>query len=83
MKINQNDICYNDTLTYYLLSKISTKADALRKESERWNKVGEYAVVAINEGIVTDTKSLEDAIELLNNSSLTPVEILEKITKTA
>lgn len=83
MKINQNDICYNDTLTYYLLSKISAKADALRKESERWNKVGEYAVVAINEGIFTDTKSLEDAIELLDNSSLTPVEILEKITKTA
>lgn len=82
MKINQNDICYNDTLTYYLLSRISAKADALRKESERWNKVGEYAVVAINEGIFTDTKLLEDAIELLNNSSLTPVEILEKITKT-
>lgn len=81
MKINQNDICYNDTLTYYLLSKISAKADAFRKESERWNKVGEYAAVAINEGIVTDTKALEEAIELLNNSSLTPVEILDKIIK--
>lgn len=83
MKINQNDICYNDTLTYYLLSKISAKADALRKESKRWNKVGEYAVVAINEGIVTDTKTLEEAIELLDNSSLTPVEILDKIIRNA
>lgn len=83
MKINQNDICYNDTLTYRLLSEISAKADALRKESERWNKVGEYVVLAINEGKITDTEALDNAIAWLNHSSLTPVEIFEKITENA
>ena len=50
MKINQNDICYNDTLTYKLLSEMFTKAEVFRKEAERWQKMNEYAVLAIQEG---------------------------------
>ncbi|MBQ2175265.1 MAG: hypothetical protein II453_09430 [Alphaproteobacteria bacterium] len=83
MKINQNDICYNDTLTYKLLSEMFTKAEVFRKEAERWQKMNEYAVLAIQEGKITDTESLRIAIAWLNYSSLTPVEILEKVARNA
>lgn len=83
MKINQNDICYNNTLTYLLLSEMSAKAEAFRKEAERWQKVNEYVVLAIQEGYITDTEAINNAIAWLNHSSLTPVEILEKITENA
>lgn len=83
MKINQNDICYNDTLTYKFLSEMSTKAEVFRKEAERWQKMNEYIVLAIHEDKITDTETLRIAITWLNYSTLTPEEIFEKVVRNA
>lgn len=79
MKITSMDICDCSTYSFQLLQRLTEHAQYLQKQAKRIEELNQCLVYNIIEGIITDTDEINAAIAWLNQSALTPDEIMEKI----
>ena len=79
MKITSMDLQDCSTYLFQLLQRLTEHAQSLQKQAERIEELNQCLIHNIIEGIITDTNEVNAAIAWLNQTMLTPDEIMEKI----
>ena len=79
MKITSMDLQDCSTYPFQLLQRLTERAQYLQKQAERVEELNQCLIHNIHEGIITDTDEVNAAIAWLNQTTLTPDEIMEKI----
>ena len=79
MKITSMDLQNCSTYSFQLLQRLTERAQYLQKQAERVEELNQCLIHNIHEGIITDTDEVNAAIAWLNQTTLTPDEIMEKI----